>query len=46
MSNFLMIEETKEIKQCHCYSKKEEAPDFFQGHKQTHVFKIRIVGAD
>ena len=21
-------------------------PDFFQGHKPTHVFKTRIVGAD
>ena len=21
-------------------------PDFFQGYKQTHVFKTRIVGAD
>ena len=21
-------------------------PDFFQGHKLTHVFKTRIVGAD
>ena len=21
-------------------------PDFFQGHKSTHVFKTRIVGAD
>ena len=33
-------------KQGHCYSKREEAPDFFQGHKTTQVFKTRIVGAD
>ena len=41
-------------KKGHCYSKREEAafcnryfgPDFFQGHKPTHVFKIRKVGAD
>jgi hypothetical protein len=41
-------------KQGHCYSKREEAevaphildPTFFQGHKPTHVFEMRIVGAD
>ena len=28
------------------YSGQYFGPDFFQGHKPTHVFKTRIVGAD
>ena len=38
-------------KQGHCYlhpafCNPYFGPDFFQGRKQTHVFKTRIVGAD